>query len=201
MMTAWQRYWQMHENGRNPPNVRSIPQTLGYLRTYVQGIACLEPQRQGEHARTFRRRVYWTLRALAEAGSPPRVMRILQLYPAAHWKRIWFILHNWTSEAVKVTWYMVIQDILPTNERLYKMRLAGSPLCRQCGALDTVLHRVTECGEGARLRGMDQTTHSVDSSHRPGQHTVGLDDETPVPAMAADANPGGVMDTGPNGVV
>jgi hypothetical protein len=61
-------------------------------------------------------------------------------------------LHNCcTTEAVKVTWYMVIQDILPTNERLYKIRLADSPLCRQCGALDTVLYRVTECGKGARI--------------------------------------------------
>jgi hypothetical protein len=49
--------------------------------------------------------------------------------------------------------------------------------------------------------GMDQTTHSVDSSHRPGQHTPGMDDETQIPAMAADAKPGGVMDTGPDGVV
>jgi hypothetical protein len=48
---------------------------------------------------------------------------------------------------------------------------------------------------------MDQTTHSVDSSYRPGQHTSGLDDETPVPAMAADTKPNGVMDTGPDGVV
>jgi hypothetical protein len=109
MMAAWQRYWQMHESGRNPPDVRRIPQTLGYLRTCVQGIAYLEPQRQGEHPRTFRRRVYWTLRALAEAGSPPLVMRIIQLYPAAHWERIWINLHNcWATEAVKVTWYMVI---------------------------------------------------------------------------------------------
>jgi hypothetical protein len=48
MMAAWQRYWQMHESGRNPPNVRRIPQTLGYLRTHAEGTANLEPQRQ-EH--------------------------------------------------------------------------------------------------------------------------------------------------------
>jgi hypothetical protein len=57
----------------------------------------------------------------------------------------------WTTKAVKVTLYMVIQDILPTKERLYKIRLADSPLCRQCGSMDTVIHRVTECGEGARI--------------------------------------------------
>jgi hypothetical protein len=49
--------------------------------------------------------------------------------------------------------------------------------------------------------GMDQTTHNVDSSNRSGQHTPGLDDETPIPAVVADAKPGGVMDTGPDGVV
>jgi hypothetical protein len=89
---------------------------------------------------------------MAEAGKQPRVMRILQLYPAANRERIWINLHNcWTTEAVKVTWYMVIQDILPTSERLNKLRLVDSPLSRQCGELDTVLHRVTEFGEGARI--------------------------------------------------
>jgi hypothetical protein len=136
---------------KKPAQCTEDSQTLGYLRTYVQCIAYLEPKRQGENTRTFRGRVYWTLRAL-EAGTPPRVMRILQLYPAAHWERIWINLHNcWTTESVKLTWYMVIRDILPTNERLYKIQLADSPLCRQCGALDTVLRRVTECGEGARI--------------------------------------------------
>jgi len=89
---------------------------------------------------------------MAEAGNTPRVMRIMQLYPSADWERIWTKLHEcWTTEAVKINWYMVIQDILPTNERLHKIRLIDSPLCGHCAEPDTVQHRVTACGEGASI--------------------------------------------------
>ena len=98
------------------------------------------------------KRVYWTLRGMAEAGSPPRVMRIRHLHPSADWERIWNNLHAcWTTDAVRGNWYGVIHDILPTNQRLDKIRLVDSPRCSQCGEPDTVQHRMTECGEGTRI--------------------------------------------------
>ena len=89
---------------------------------------------------------------MAEADNSPRVMRIMQRNPSADWERIWNNLHEcWTTEVVKMNWYVVIQDILPTNERLHKIRLVDSPLCGNCGEPDTVQHRVPACGEGARI--------------------------------------------------
>jgi hypothetical protein len=107
-----------------------------------------------------------------EAGNPPRVMRIIPLYPSADWERKWTNLHECcTTEAVKINWCMVIQDILPTNvviqdilptnvviqdilptnvviqdilptnERLHKIRLVYSQLCGHCGEPDTVQQR------------------------------------------------------------
>jgi len=135
-------------NARKSPHIRQIPPTLEYLRTYVQELAYIDPYKRGEHPRTLGRRVYWTLRGMAEKGNPPRVMHIMKLYPSAGWERIWTNLHEcWTTEAVKINWYMVIQDILPTNERLHKIRQVDSPLCGHCGQPDTVEHRVTACGE------------------------------------------------------
>jgi hypothetical protein len=101
---------------------------------------------------------------MALAGNPPRVMRIMQLHPSEDWERIWTNLHECSTEAVKINWYVVIQDILPTNERLHKIRLVDSPLCGQCGELDTVQHRVTACDEDLAL---DQTTYSIDPAHIP----------------------------------
>ena len=46
---------------------------------------------------------------------------------------------------------MAIQNTLLTNERLHKIRLVDSPLCGHYGEPDTVQHRVTACGEGARI--------------------------------------------------
>jgi len=112
----------------------------------------IDPYKLDEYSRTLRRSVYWTLRGIAVAGNPPREMRIMQLYPSADWERIWNNLHScWTTEAIKINWYVVIQDILITNERVPKIRLVDSPLCGHCGKPDTVQHRVIACGEGARI--------------------------------------------------
>jgi len=89
---------------------------------------------------------------MAVAGNPPRVMHIVQLQQSADWERIWTNLHEcWTTKAVKINWYVVIHDILPTNERLHKIRLVHSKLCRHCGEPDTVQRIVTACDEGARI--------------------------------------------------
>jgi len=115
-------------------------------------MAYTDPYELGEHPRILRRRVYWTLRGMAEAANPPRVLRIMQLHPSADWKRIWTNLHEcWTTEAVKINSYVVRQDILPTNERLHKIRLVDSPLCGHFGEPDTVQHRVSAYGEWARI--------------------------------------------------
>jgi len=151
-MEGWQRYWRLQGMRDNPPYIRHISPTLDYLRTYVQEMAYIDPYKLGEHPRTLLRREYWTLRGMAVAGNPPRVMRIMQLHPSADWERIWTNLHEcWTTEAVKINWYVVIQDITPTNERLHKIRLVDSLLCGHCGEQDTVQHRVTVCDEGARI--------------------------------------------------
>ena len=79
-------------------------------------------------------------------------MRIRQLHPSIDWERIWNNLHAcWTTVTVRVNWYGVIHDILPTNERLHKILLVDSPHCSQCGETDTVQHRMTECGEGTTI--------------------------------------------------
>ena len=89
---------------------------------------------------------------MAVKDNPPRVMRIMHLHLSADFERIWTNLHEcWTTEAVNINWYVVIQDILSTNERLHQIRLVDSPLCGHCGEPDTIQHIVTACGEGARI--------------------------------------------------
>ena len=45
-------------------------------------------------------------------------------------------------------WFIVIHDIIPTNERLAKIHLTDTTLCKYCGQPDTLQHRITECNEG-----------------------------------------------------
>ena len=71
------------------------------------------------------------------AGNLQRVMRIMQLHRSVDWERIWTYFHecSWT-ETVKTNRYVVLQDILHTNESLHKIRLVDLPLCGHCGEPD-----------------------------------------------------------------
>jgi len=69
----------------NPPNVRRIPRTFEYLRIYAIEWAYLEPRRQQETLRHFKRRVYGTLRSMATTATPPREVRVTQIQPGTDW--------------------------------------------------------------------------------------------------------------------
>jgi len=74
------------------------------------------------------------------------------MYPTTDCERVWTNRHaTWAADSIKVNWFKVIHDILPTNERLHAIWLAGSPLCSNCGERDTVMHRIIECGEGRKI--------------------------------------------------
>jgi len=48
-------------------------------------------------------------------------------------------------------WYIVVHDIVPTNERLQAIRLVESDLRGHCGRRDTLVHLLTECNEGTAI--------------------------------------------------
>ena len=52
------------------------------------------------------------------------------------------------SDSLKSTWYLVILETFPTNERLAAIHLADTDSCTHCGKTDTLPHRTKECGEG-----------------------------------------------------
>jgi hypothetical protein len=79
-------------------------------------------------------------------------MCIKRLWPNTDWYTLWKKVHNTPIPAtMKASWYKVIHDIIATNVRLHKIRMSSSDKCRQCGAVDTLLYRVTECGDGAKI--------------------------------------------------
>ena len=79
-------------------------------------------------------------------------MRDIKLHPNTQWNRVWHNLHvAWVSEKLKAVWYTAIHDIVPTHDRLAKIRLRASNLCKLYGRADTIQHRLTEGTEGAAL--------------------------------------------------
>ena len=86
--------WALLPPTTNPPHIHVISRTLQYLRIYFHEWACMEPQRQAETQREFKRRTYNTLRTMSTAENKPREVRIMQLQPAIDWSLVWGNLHN-----------------------------------------------------------------------------------------------------------
>ena len=65
--------------------------------------AYVEPPKQGEAPRTFKARVYETLRMIKLSAYPPKNMRITMMYPKTDWERVWANLHTtWATDLIKV---------------------------------------------------------------------------------------------------
>jgi len=71
------------------------------------------------------------------------------VWPQSDWQKIWENLTTAPiSEADRAVWYRMIHDILPTNEKLHKIKMSPTDGCKECGKKDTLIHRLTEFGEG-----------------------------------------------------
>ena len=152
LTAKWLNVWAFLSPRTNPPHIREIPRTLEYLRIYFHDWAIMEPQRQAETLREFKRRVYNTLQTMSTTENKPREVCIMQLQPAIHWSLLWGSLHN-VRLAVGATsaWRVVFHDIIPTNARLHRIRLMDTDNCTQRGRQDIMLHRLTECGVGQEI--------------------------------------------------
>jgi hypothetical protein len=96
----------------------------------------------------YKRRVYDTLHHISRMETESREMRIFTLWPQTNWPTLWKNLDETpVAGEIQIAWYMVINDIIPTNERFHKIQIATTDKCRYCHK-DTLQHRLTECGDG-----------------------------------------------------
>ena len=79
-------------------------------------------------------------------------MRITRLWPHTDRSRVWKNLGEAPVSGTKrAELYKKIHDILPTNGSLHKIRMVPTDKCGNCATVDTVGHRLIECGEGKRI--------------------------------------------------
>jgi hypothetical protein len=135
--------------GLDGPGIES---SLHYIRQYTMDCAYIMPRGDGETMRAYKRRVYITMiRLLCDKVGPPRT-RVASYWPDTNWKNVWKNIQNTPgSEALKVQWFQIVHDLTPTNARLQRIRLSNTEECRECGGVDTLSHRLTECGEGPQI--------------------------------------------------
>jgi len=99
--------------------------------------------------KSYKRRLYSTLKELSDNAAPPQEMRIVKKWPTIDWKVVLRNLVETPSlESDIVHWYNVIHDVIPTNERLQCIRISPTDGCNVCDRKVTLSHRLTECGEG-----------------------------------------------------
>ena len=143
------RKWNIQPGSANPPSYVRIPATMGYLRCFIAGDAYM-PMRGGtEVDKSYKRRLYSTLKELSDNAAPPQEMRIVKKWPTVDWKAVLRNLVETPSlESDIVHWYNVIHDVIPTNERLQCIRISPTDGCNVCDRKVTLSHRLKECGEG-----------------------------------------------------
>ena len=62
---------------------------MEYLRIYAQERAYINPPRDNESPKAFRRRIYQTLRTMSLAVKELRAMRITLIHPTTEWTKVW----------------------------------------------------------------------------------------------------------------
>ena len=65
--------------------------------------------------------------------------------------------------------YTAIHDIMPTKQRLHRIALTNTDRCDKCGQIDTLIHRVTDCGAGKDIWNWTQALLAMMLNKRP-QH-------------------------------
>jgi hypothetical protein len=149
---AWLQTWDLTGPHTNPPNATKFPKNLAYVCLFVIGMAYIQPQRKEESTKAFCKRLYHKLHSMAMAAKEPREVRIMLLHPSKDWPKLWHNLHTAPiTEEMKSVWFTVIHYIIPTNERLAKIHLTDTMLCKYCGQPDTLQHHITECNEGTDI--------------------------------------------------
>jgi len=111
-------------------------------------------------------------------------MRVTRPWPNADWETVWRNLQEApASEATKATWYRVIHDIVPTLERLHKIRMVLTDLCRHCNLTDA-LRRLTECMGRVNNMWVDKTANSDNTKNGSEANTRSMA-TTPRPQIVA----------------
>jgi len=149
---AWLKTWNLTGTQASPPLATKFPTKLAYLHVYAVNTDYITPPEQDEAPRCFRRRIYASLHSMALALKGARDVRIMTQHPTTPWSKVWRNLHAvWSSEELGAAWFMIIHDLTPTNDRLAKIQRSTTNNCQQCGRVDTLIHRLTECSEGADI--------------------------------------------------
>jgi hypothetical protein len=145
---VWLRRWNLAGRQHNPPWNVTVPRALSYLRAFARDMAYVPPAELTESGKDFKLRLIRTLQTMADNDRNRPEMRIVTKYPGTQWNNVWNNLqHPVLNYSVKSTWYMVVHEIVPTNERMAAKQITTTDRCCRCARLDSLPHRLSDCQE------------------------------------------------------
>ena len=145
----WMKKWGLHEKSKTPPLKSRTSKELEYIHRYDMESAYVNPWGNLQPPKAYKRRLHTLNLTNLQAASGHPEMGVARLWPNIDWRGIWKNLSEapvW--EATRVTWYLVIHEIIPTNEHLRRIKMVQTDTCRHCAAMHTVEHRLIVCCEG-----------------------------------------------------
>jgi len=83
------RKWDIQPGSANPTFYARIPAIMGYLRSFIADDAYIPMRGVTEGDKSYKKRLYPTLKQLSNNVAPPQEMRIVKKWPTINWKAVW----------------------------------------------------------------------------------------------------------------
>jgi hypothetical protein len=152
MTAEWLHRWGLLKGNENPPHRSRIPANMEYLRRFAIDSAYIADKGTMGSMTAYKRRIYDMLHHISSMETEPREMIVATMWPQINWPTVWKNLDEApVAGETKAACYMLINDVITTNEKLHKIRMATTDRCRYCDNKDTLQHRITECGNGKSI--------------------------------------------------
>ena len=118
---TWIKHHAQYAQKQNPPQWAPLPKEIEYLRSYYQELAYVNPKQVEDKDDEYKKTVYQTLYSARFHISITLPIRVQEKHQHSNWTSIWTNIHKrFLPTTIRTIWYIVVHDILPTNERLQK---------------------------------------------------------------------------------
>lgn len=93
-------------------------------------------------------RTYDILRTASLTAS----IRVQEVLPNTDWLQVWKVVGSRVlTMRARSAWLSIVHNLHATNDKLFRHGSAVTDRCTRCGRLGAALHRITTCGEAAKV--------------------------------------------------
>ena len=142
----WTQRWGLQEHTKNPPYAGGLqPRWNTYINTTWNRRTSAPEEGMRPHSHT-KTPIHNDSNHHESNGCGFR-KACNKNWPYRNWARVWGNLSAApVPESTRIDWFRVIHDLIQTNERLQRIRMVQTDICRKCTMKDTLEHKIKACG-------------------------------------------------------